>query len=58
MERYAGVAARSKTTFLAGGRGGHLMDIEKLKRIRNAGIAITVINLILLAVQILLLLSK
>ena len=34
------------------------MDIEKLKRIRNAGIAITVINLILLAVQILLLLSK
>ena len=34
------------------------MDIEKLKRIRNAGIAITAINLILLAVQILLLLSK
>ena len=30
MEGYARVAARSKATFLAGGRGGHLMDIEKL----------------------------
>lgn len=35
-----------------------MMDIEKWKRIKNAGIAITVINLALLVIQILLLLSK
>nr|DAH90315.1 MAG TPA: hypothetical protein [Caudoviricetes sp.] len=34
------------------------MDIEKWKRIRNAGIAVTVINLVLLAIQILLWLSR
>ena len=33
------------------------MDIEKWMRIKNSGIAVTVINLILLAIQILLYLS-
>lgn len=31
-----------------------MMDYDKLKQIRNVGIAVTVINLILLAAQILL----
>lgn len=34
------------------------MDIDKWKKIKNAGIAITAINLALLAIQILLWLSR
>ena len=34
------------------------MEIDKWNKIKNAGIAVTAINLILLAIQILLLLSR
>lgn len=34
------------------------MNYNKLKRLRNAGITITIINLVLLAIQILLWLSR